>query len=260
MTRSQPLIQFHRLIETARAPQRADRAAAGTLPTRAYRYCDAVTSAAGYGWWVFPPMDLQLIWDGHDLFWYFDGADDWMPLSPSAQFPNFSRTFDDMAPEALRGCAPPFLTALPEPGTVQIWTGLMARTARDWSLLIRPPANLAAPGGYSLYEGIVETDEWFGPLFTNLRLTQTHKPVHLKADFPLLQVQPLPREAYAEHTLSATAIVPNMAAMNDDDWGAYHKTIVTPNEDQDRPFGAYAIAARRRRHASCPHAAAMAAS
>jgi hypothetical protein len=47
--------------------------------------------------------------------------------------------------------------------------------------------------------------------------------------------------------------------MNDDDWGAYHKTIVTPNEDQDRPFGAYAIAARRRRHASCPHAAAMAA-
>jgi len=114
------------------------------------------------------------------------------------------------------------------------------------------PANLAAPGGYSLYEGIVETDEWFGPLFTNLRLTQTHKPVHLKADYPLLQVQPLPREAYAEHTLSATAIVPNMAAMSDDDWGAYYKTIVTPNDDQNRPFGAYAIAARRRRHGTCP--------
>jgi hypothetical protein len=73
MMRSDPLLQFHRLIEQARAPQRADRAAAGTLPTRAYRYCDAVTSAAGYGWWVFPPMDLQLIWDGHDLFWHFDG-------------------------------------------------------------------------------------------------------------------------------------------------------------------------------------------
>jgi len=89
-------------------------------------------------------------------------------------------------------------------------------------------------------------------LFTNLRLTQTHKPVHLKADYPLLQVQPLPREAYAEHTLSATAIVPNMAAMSDDDWGAYYKTIVTPNDDQNRPFGAYAIAARRRRHGTCP--------
>jgi Family of unknown function (DUF6065) len=252
MMRSDPLLQFHRLIEQARAPQRADRAAAGTLPTRAYRYCDAVTSAAGYGWWVFPPMDLQLIWDGHDLFWHFDGAADWMPLSPSAQFPDFSRSFDNVAPGALQGCAPPFLTALPEPGAVQIWTGLMARTAEDWSLLIRPPANLPTPGGYSLYEGIVETDRWFGPLFTNLRLTQTHKPVRLRADFPLVQVQPLPREAYAEHTLSSTSIVPNMAAMSDRDWGAYQETIVAPNQHPDREFGAYAVAARKRRHGVCP--------
>ena len=56
MNKPEPLLQFHRLIEQAHVPQRADRAAAGTLPTRAYRYCDAVTSAAGYGWWVFPPL------------------------------------------------------------------------------------------------------------------------------------------------------------------------------------------------------------
>jgi hypothetical protein len=203
-------------------------------------------------------MDMQLIWDGHDLHWHYEGAEDWMLLSPSAQFPDFSQSFDDMAPESLQGCAPPFLTALPEPGMVQIWTGLMARTAKDWSLLVRPPANLAAPGGYSLFEGIVETDEWFGPLFTNLRLTQTHKPVHLRADYPLLQVQPLPREAYAEQTLAATAVVPSMAAMSAEDWDAYQKTIVIPGEDRNRPFGAYAIAARRRRHAACPHAAAQA--
>jgi hypothetical protein len=252
MSDSQPRLQFHRLIEQARPPQRADRAAAGTLPTRAYRYCDAVTSAAGYGWWVFSPMDLQLIWDGHDIFWYFDGAPDWMPLSPAAQFPNFSDAFNNAAPKALEGCAPPFLTALPEPGVVQVWTGLMARTAPGWSLLVRPPANLAAPGGYSLYEGIVETDHWFGPLFTNLRLTRTHKPVHLKANFPLLQVQPLPREAYAEHTLSATAIVPDMLSMKDDDWDAYHSTIAGPSEDPDRPFGAYSVAARKRRQGICP--------
>jgi Family of unknown function (DUF6065) len=246
------LLQFHRLIEQARPPQRADRAAAGTLPTRAYRYCDAVTSAAGYGWWLFPPMDLQLIWDGHDVFWYFDGAPDWLPLSPSAQFPDFAETFDSSAPATLRGCAPPFLTSLPEPGTLQIWTGLMARTAPDWSLLIRAPANLASPGGYSLYEGIVETDRWFGPLFTNLRLTQTHKPVHLRADFPLLQVQPLPRQAYADDTLNSTAIVPNMAAMSDEDWDAYHESIVVPNQNPERGFGGYAVAARQRRHGVCP--------
>jgi hypothetical protein len=256
---SEARLRFHRLIPTAHPPRRADRAAAGTLPTRAYRYCDAVTSAAGYGWWVFTPMDLQLIWDGHDIYWYFDGAPDWMKLSPSAQFPDFSQEFDRAAPPGLQGCAPPFLTALPEPGTVQIWTGLMAKTAPGWSLLIRPPANLAAPGGYSLYEGIVETDCWFGPLFTNLRLTRTHKPVHLRADFPLLQVQPLPREAYAEQTLNATDIVPDMVGMTPDDWNAYRATIVTPGDDPDRPFGAYAVAARRRRQGVCPFTGAKAA-
>lgn len=252
MLNTSPRLKFHRLIDSARPPQRADRAAAGTLPTRAFRYCDAVTSAAGYGWWIFSPMDLQLIWDGHDIFWHFDAAPDWMKLSPAAQFPDFSRAFDTAAPKALKGCAPPFLTALPEPGMVQIWTGLMASTAPGWSLLIRPPANLPAPGGYSLYEGIVETDHWFGPLFTNLRLTRTHKPVHLRADFPLLQVQPLPRQAYAEQTLSATAIVPDMASMSDDDWDAYHATIAGPSLDRNRAFGAYSVAVRKRRQGSCP--------
>jgi uncharacterized protein DUF6065 len=197
-------------------------------------------------------MDLQLIWDGHDIFWHFEGAPDWMPLSPAAQFPDFSQAFNEAAPAALKGCAPPFLTALPEPGNLQIWTGLMASTAPGWSLLVRPPANLPNPGGYSLYEGIVETDRWFGPLFTNLRLTRTHKPVHLKADFPLLQVQPLPREAYAERTLSATAIVPDMNSMSDSDWDAYHATIAVPSLDRNRAFGAYAVAARKDRQGQCP--------
>lgn len=248
----QPRLRFNRLIEQARLPERADRSAIGTIPTRAYRYCDAVTSAAGYGWWVFSPMDLQLIWDGHDIFWYFEGASDWMPLSPATQFPDFSQRFDSAAPKALEGCAPPFLTALPEPGVLQIWTGLMASTAPGWSLLVRPPVNISSPGGYSLYEGIVETDHWFGPLFTNLRLTRTHKPIHLRANFPLLQVQPIPREAYAEQTLSSTAIVPDMGSMNDNDWDAYRSTIATPSADPNRPFGSYAVAARKRRQGICP--------
>jgi hypothetical protein len=52
---------------------------------------------------------------------------------------------------------------------VQIWSGLIARTAPGWSLLIRPPANLPRLPGLDAYEGLVETDRWFGPLFTNHR-------------------------------------------------------------------------------------------
>ena len=63
-----PVVRFYRMIAAARPPQRADRSAVGTLPTRASRYCDAVTSASGFGWYVFPPMDFQLLFDGEEVF------------------------------------------------------------------------------------------------------------------------------------------------------------------------------------------------
>jgi Family of unknown function (DUF6065) len=254
----QPCAHFYRLIEDARLPQRADRSAAGTLPTRASRYCDAVTSASGYGWWVFPPMNFSLYWDGHDVYWTYEGQQSWLPLS-AAQFPHFRRCFDEAAPNAIKGYAPPFLTALPEPGVVQVWTGLIARTAPEWSLLVRPVANMPRTGGYELYEGIVETDRWFGPLFINLRLTKTDTPIRVAADLPFIQVQPLPRIAYADETLSAVSLSPEMAALTDDDWNDYFETVVRPNIDPDRPLGEYAVRVRKRRKSGCPRAAAVAA-
>lgn len=246
------IVKFYQLIDQARPPQRADRAAAGTLPTRAYRYCDAVTTASGFGWWVFPPIDLQLLWDGEDVYWHYEGVANWLPLRAAAQFPHQAARFDAIAPPALRGCSPPFLTALPEPGAVQIWTGLMARSAADWSLLVRAPANLPLPGGYALYEGVVETDRWFGPLFTNLRLTRTDRPVVLRADFPLAQVQPLPRSAYSDSTLDWMEVVSGIAELHPNDWAEYYQTIVVPNLSASAP-GTYAVAARRRRRQdSCP--------
>lgn len=224
-------------------PQRADRSAAGTLPTRAYRYCSAVTSAAGYGWWIFPPLDLRLLWDGYEIYWQHASADDWLPLQPSAQFPNFSSHFDSIAPASLSGCSPPFLTALPEPGTLQVWTGLMARPAPGWSLLLRAPANLPLPGGYVLYEGLLEADQWFGPLFTNLRFTRSHTPIRLRPDVPFLMAQPVPRIAYAEATLSAMSITDEMSEA---EWVDYETTIARPSADPNRRLGAYAIGARRR--------------
>lgn len=249
---SASIARFYRLMEQTRPPMRADRSAAGTLPTRAYRYCEAVTAAAGYGWWAFPPTGLRFIWDGADIFWICDGMDEWEPLSPSAQLPGFEEAFDDAAPEMLRGCAPPMLTALPEPGALQIWTGLMVRTAPDWHLLVRAPANLPLTGGFVLYEGIVESDTWFGPLFTNLRFTRTNSPITLRPDFPLVQLQPVHASTYTDELLNDTDLVPGLTGLAPADWADYHQTIVVPNEDPDRPFGAYAKKARRRRKGEAP--------
>ena len=142
---------------------------------------------------------------------------------------------------------------------VQIWTGLIARTAPGWSLLVRPLANMPRSGGYELYEGIVETDHWFGPLFINLRLTKTDTPIRIAADLPFIQVQPLPRIAYADETLSAVSLSAEMAALSDDDWNDYFETVVRPNTDLDRPLGQYAVRVRKRRKGGCPYAAGAAA-
>ncbi len=212
---------------------------------RAVRYCEALTSATAFGWWLFPPVDLELLWDGTDIFWRCDEAPDWMPLSPSAQLPRGAAEFDAAAPADLKGYAPPFLTALPEPGLLQLWTGLIAQTAADWHLLVRSPANFPVAGGISLFEGIVETDRWFGPLFTNMRFTRSHMPVRIRADYPLAQVQPLPRYSYSSTSLDRMQITPGACALSAEQWEAYRASIVEPNTRPDRPFGAYAADVRR---------------
>jgi len=251
---SDPIVRFHQLTSRGRAPMRADRSACGTLPVRAVRYCEALTSATAFGWWIFPAIDIELLWDGSDIFWRCDEVPDWMPLLPSAQMPDYATEFDAVAPAALKGCSPPFLTALPEPGTLQMWTGLIAQTATDWHLLVRSPANMAPPGGISLFEGIVETDRWFGPLFTNMRFTRSHMPIRLRADYPLLQVQPVPRQSYSSDTLDKMEVTPGPSHLTQAHWDAYQASVVEPNSRPNRQFGGYATTTRKLRH-GCPRSA-----
>src|SRR5215204_922400 len=245
-----PLITFFRFVPTCRAPQRADRAVAGTLPTRAFRFCEPVTTASGFGWYVFPPLSFSLMWDGNAVVWTYQGADGWYPLK-AAQFPDFAQHFNEAAPPALNGFSPPFLSALIEPGIVQIWSGLVVRTAPGWSLLVRSPANMVRNPGYESYEGIVETDRWFGPLFTNIRLTRTHTPIEFDADFPFLQVQPVHQSLYGA-ALDRFGVVPDLTQLGEADWEAYRRTVVEPNVDPNRQRGQYAVATRRRRKQKAP--------
>ncbi|HYZ63999.1 MAG TPA: DUF6065 family protein [Acetobacteraceae bacterium] len=242
----QPLIRFHRLIPGARPPERADRSAGGLLPTRAFRYCEAVTSASAFGWYVFPPISFSLHWDGEDIVWTYAGAEAWYPLG-RAQFPDFSAAFDLAAPEHLRGYAPPFVAALPEPGVVQVWSGLLARTQPGWSLLVRAPANIPRPGGYDLFEGIVETDRWFGPLFTNVRLTRTHAPVTFEAEMPLFQAQPLHRSVYSDERLNSFECAPDLKSLTEGDWADYRATVVKSEDGGLGPLGHNAAEIRKRR-------------
>lgn len=240
-----PIIVFKRGIPDCRLPIRADRAALGTLPIAAYRHCEAVCAASGYGWYVFSPLNFTVVWDGSDMLWTYEGADSWFPLS-SAQAPGFSEFFDKFAPDFAKGFAPPFLTNTPHPGVLQIWTGLFVRTAAGWSTAIRSLVNLPASRSYELFEGIVDTDQWFGPLFTNLRIIKVDQPVVFQTEIPLFQVQPIPRLAFSADTQNRFECVDEPMSLSDADWDAFKTTIVDSAGDSQRPIGHYAAGSRRR--------------
>ena len=247
-----PVVSFLAAIPGCRVPIRADPSALGTLPTRGFQYCESLRVASSFGWYVFPPIDFTLQWDGSQVLWTYSGADSWFVLK-SAQFPGYKPLFDSVAPAHLRGYSPPFLTAIPEAGIVQIWTGWMIESAANWSVLVRAPANIPRSLGFDPYEGIIETDRWFGPLFTNIRLVKTDVPITFSTEVPLVQVQPLLRDTYAEEISRNFNLVTDVTKFSQQNWARYEETIVKPNLT-NRPAGAYAVAARRRQRqrGNCP--------
>ena len=244
-TPNSPIVSFYTLIPDGRPPERADRAAGGILPTRAFRFCEPVTTASAFGWHIFPPMGLSLIWDGSEVAWTYEGASGWYTLK-AAQFPGFAERFDKAVPDDLKGFSPPFLSALPEPGLVQIWSGFIVGTAPDWSLLIRPVANVPKSQSYEMYEGLIETDQWFGPLFINMRLTRTHVPIEIDPEFPLFQVQPVHRSTYDNRLLDNFRVV-SASDWGAGDWDKYRKTVKEPNVMAHRKPGLHAVDVRKRR-------------
>ena len=101
-----------------------------------------------------------------------------------------------------------------------------------------------------MYEGIIETDRWFGPLITNMRLAKTDVPIDFRADFPLLQVQPIPRHAYDDATLNNYELVPDLKQLAPEDWDDYYDTVVRPHVQEVRPRGQYTPRRREGRRAS----------
>jgi hypothetical protein len=244
ISNAMPLARFFQIVEGRRLPRRADRSVGGTLPVRALRYCEPVSAASAFGWHVFLPRRFQLLWDGHEVFWRMEGVAEFQPLR-SVHYPDFEAAFDAVAPEPIRGFAPAFLSASIQPGTVQVWPGALATTAPGWSLLVRPVANLPRPSGYELYEGIIETDHWLGPLFTNVRLTRTGVPVDFDDDVPFMQVQPLRKGDYDETRLDDFTVAADASGLSAEDWQCYAETVVKPNTAEDRRRGAYAARVRK---------------
>jgi hypothetical protein len=227
-------VRFVRFYAGGIAPERASQDAQGTLPMRAVRYCEALRFASSLGFYLYPPRAVTLEWSGRAVTAAFDGEAA-RPIADTLSPDDDGFMHPDMG-------AVPLLSAMPEPGIVQVNLGFGARVPGGYGILLRAPANYPTHGDLFHYEGVVDPSNWFGPLFINVRLTRTNEPVRIFADRPFAQAQLVPL-----HMLTARHETVDAAP---EDWEDYRRFVCEPNDRPQRAYGEYAV--RARKASKCP--------
>lgn len=241
------IFRFVQIYPDAPAPVRGDRGLSGTVPLRGFQFCEPFCAANELGWLAYPPIDFALKWDGSNVSWYEAANDDWAPLR-SAMLPGFADSWNQSAYRNEKLEPPTFLSALPEPGLVQIWSGLVARSPEGWALLLRPPANLPRSLGFEVLEGVIETDWWFGPLITTIRLCQINEPILFLRQRAIVSMHPVPKVVLQPNFYDSVQIQKGLAAFDEADWQEFQKALTLHGQD-GRP-GGYKNAVRSRRKRS----------
>jgi Family of unknown function (DUF6065) len=205
---SASIVEFYSLYPDVRGPELASPDLRGAMPARAARVCAPMTVASGFGWYVYPPVDFAVRWDGRCAEWSLLEENEptgWLSLSGgvTGRLP--------AAPDALRAAPDrfqadfdvfdkyggvPFIEADPHDGqTLEVITGVLARTPPGWWLLVRDVPNRPHGRDHQILEGMVETDWYRAYLPTMVRLNRQNATVRFHRRAPIMAVQPIPRAA-----------------------------------------------------------------
>lgn len=231
MTLSGPFV-IRQLFPGAPPAQVASPSLKGTAPVRAVQHCEPFALASGHGWHSYLPFDLILQWDGTTSSWLSPEAGGWVPLG-NIHYP----IAEDEGATGLREVRlPHMLTGLPEPGLVQIWTGLIARTPSDWLLAVRPPTNFPRSPMYDSFEGIIDTSWWFGPLIQTIRLKKTDTPIVLSSKTPFMSLVPVHRSSLQDSLRRKVTLETGADGMSEGDWTDFAEALALHGQG-GRPGG-----------------------
>jgi hypothetical protein len=249
-TNTMPLITFNELLPHDYPPIRAMKTGVGQLPAEIHK-CEAARTASSFGWHIFLPCDFQILFDGSIFLASLDDGREWFQFD-ALFYPDFAEVFDAAAPENCRTFQFPWIKATEFHSILQIWSGYIVRTEPGYSTWVRGPINYLNDSGSNYYqlEGIIETDWWHGPLFTNIKILKTDTPIQFYARRPFLQLIPILREQYAQSHLGDVLINRKENAFEGVDWEWYHQWLVHPAlNPKERQVAHYAAEARKRQAA-----------
>jgi hypothetical protein len=209
MTITAPTVEFFSIYKDAPLPTRASADLLGAMPVRAAQFCVPLKAASGSGFYVYPPVDFAVRWDGQrsDVSWLDErgrttgwepldsGTDVFLPDSASVRAAVPAPRVGDLD-SVMDAGGTPFINADPRaPFQMEITTGLIARTPPGWGILVRGLANWAPQRDHSVLDGFVETDWYRAFLPQIIRLTTPGAEVRFFRRMPMAQLHLVPLAA-----------------------------------------------------------------
>jgi hypothetical protein len=267
MTDEAPTAEFFSIYKDAPLPTPASTDLMGAMPVRAAQFCVPLKAASGLGFYVFPPADFAVRWDGQrsDVSWLDDQGrtTDWLPLDggvdvflpgsagvPAAVPGERAADLDSV----MDAEGAPFINADPRAAAqMEITTGLVARTPPGWGILVRGLANWAAQRDHQILDGFVETDWYRAYLPVIVRLTTPGAEVRFFKHLPMAQLLVLPLSALRPTPGGETGTSAGIAEWPEDVWREFVAARSPRHRNEQR--GTYASASRRaERTGRCPYA------
>jgi hypothetical protein len=267
MTSAAPTVEFFSIYRDAPLPARASDDLMGAMPVRAAQFCVPMKAASGLGFYLYPPRDFAVRWDGQrsEVSW-LDGdglTTGWVPLDGGtdvhlpggsavrAAVPESRR---DVLDSVMDAEGTPFINADPRAAAqMELTTGLIARTSPGWGLLVRGLANWGHQRDHQVLDGFIETDWYRSYLPVILRLTTPGAQVHFFRHMPMAQLFVLPLAAFRPEVAGETGTSAGIAEWPEDVWREFVAARAPRHHAENK--GTYASASRRaERTGRCPYA------
>jgi hypothetical protein len=171
----------------------AEKTLRGEASSAAMRWCGPFAHVNAYGFWLFPPVDLDVIWHGGRSFEHrFETlyTDDDASVVSRLQRPEDKYRYVPRKKVE-------FGSTLES--VVSIWTGCIFQTPPGWGLMIRNPVNINASTIFRAQEAILETDWLPYDIWVNLLFVHQEKWARIRRSDgwpPIAQLLPVPKAAY----------------------------------------------------------------
>jgi len=164
------------------------------------KFCKPYSLANSAGWWIYPPIDIDVIYLGNGKFSH-EIKEPW----GNEDFELIKRSLSlEKSEEVEKWCLEKegrtkFTWGAVEPNVMQLWTGCIFKTEPGIVLNMRNPVNMPSKD-FKVMEGIIESDWMFYDIWINLTFEYINKKVELRRNNwpPIAQLVPTTREMYEQ--------------------------------------------------------------